>query len=285
MPDQIDDSNISYVKAAFTWQYNLIALAGAAAFALVSGSALPLMLAAGLELIYLSIVPQNSRFRRLVRSWRYEEEKRRKQRRLWELFRELPREMQNRYAELDKTCREIFANYERLSAASRMFARQLGERLTSLLESYLRLLHSAYLHRQHLKLTDPGAIRREIAALERSLGAEPPKVQEINRKRIEILTKRLERYEKVKENQTVIDAQCAAIEDTLRLIRDQSLTIRDPQELTAHLDQVLHEVEHTEETVREMEAIFEMAAPELGLAVSPEAARPSELQARRRVKN
>lgn len=285
MPEETDDSNVSYLKAAFTWQYNLIALAGAAAFALVSGSALPLMLAAGLELIYLSIVPQNSRFRRLVRSWKYEEEKRRRQRRLWGLFRELPREMQNRYVELDKTCREIFSNYERLSAASRMFARQLGERLSSLLESYLRLLHSAHLHRQHLKLTEPGAIRREIAGLQRNLEAEPPKVQEINRKRIEILTKRLERYEKVKENQTVIDAQCAAIEDTLKLIRDQSITLRDPEQLTAHLDQVLHEVEHTEETVREMEAIFEMAAPDFGLAVSPEAAPPSGREARRRVKN
>jgi len=37
-----------------------------ALFALVSGSALPVLLGAGLELIYLSLIPQSSRFRRLV---------------------------------------------------------------------------------------------------------------------------------------------------------------------------------------------------------------------------
>ncbi len=74
-----DDSSrgdISYVKEAAKLQYNWIALAGIAGFALVSGSALPLLLGAGLELMYLSLVPQNARFQRLVRSWKYADEKR-----------------------------------------------------------------------------------------------------------------------------------------------------------------------------------------------------------------
>ena len=62
------------VKAALKWQYNWIGLAGAAAFAVISGSALPIILGAGLELIYLSIVPNNSRFQRLVRSWHFDAE-------------------------------------------------------------------------------------------------------------------------------------------------------------------------------------------------------------------
>lgn len=269
MTDGIDDSGINFVKEAFLWQYNWIALAGAAAFALISGSGLPLMLAAGLELIYLSLVPRNRRFQRLVRSWKYAEEQRRQQMKLWEIFRELPREMQGRYADVDKTCREILANYERLSSPSQVFTRQMAERLASLKHAYLRMLHSAFQHRQHLRLTDPATVRKEMTTLERGLASEPPKVQEINRKRIEILAKRLEKYEKIKENTTVVDAQCAALEDVLKLIRDQSITIRDPQQLSDHLDSVLRDVEHTEQTVREMEAIFELAAPE-GLAVLPE---------------
>src|ERR1035441_5353134 len=69
--------NTNFVKEALKWQYNWIGLAGAAAFALVSGTGFPLVLAAGLELIYISLVPQSGRFRRLVRSWQYAEEKRR----------------------------------------------------------------------------------------------------------------------------------------------------------------------------------------------------------------
>src|SRR5450759_2420341 len=69
--------NTNFVKEALKWQYNWIGIAGAAAFAVISASGLPLVLAAGLELIYISVVPQSSRFRRLVRSWQYAEEKRR----------------------------------------------------------------------------------------------------------------------------------------------------------------------------------------------------------------
>ena len=71
--DQPQDK-INFVKEAFHLQYNWIAMAGAGAFALISGSFLPIILAGGLELMYLAIVPQNWRFQRLVRSWKFAEE-------------------------------------------------------------------------------------------------------------------------------------------------------------------------------------------------------------------
>src|SRR5919204_5175861 len=86
--EELGLDNINFVKEALKWQYNWIGLAGAAAFALVSGTGLPLVLAAGLELMYLSLVPQSSRFRRLVRSWKYAEEKRRREVSLSALFHE-----------------------------------------------------------------------------------------------------------------------------------------------------------------------------------------------------
>jgi hypothetical protein len=60
----------------------------------------------------------------------------------------------------------------------------------------------------------------------------------------------------------VINAQCAASEDVLQLIRDQSVTLRDPQQVSDQLEGLVRDVEQTEETVREVEAIFEMATPE-----------------------
>src|SRR5437868_8297440 len=89
--------NTNFVKEALTWQYNWIGLAGAAAFAIVSGTGLPLVLAAGLELIYVAFVPQSSRFRRLVRSWKYAEEKRRHDQKLKLIFEELPEPVKARY--------------------------------------------------------------------------------------------------------------------------------------------------------------------------------------------
>ena len=265
MPDDKNGGEINYLKEAFHWQYNKIALVGAAAFAAVSVSALPLLLGAGLELIYLSTVPNNSRFQRLIRSRKYEQEKLERQKSLSALFYELPKEMQARYANLDNVCRAIRANYTRLTSTSQMFVDQMESKLEGLSQSYIRLLNSAFHHRDYLRATNPDTIKRECAQLQKELDADPPKVQEINRKRIEILNKRVEKYEKVKENCEVIDAQCAAIEDVLQLIRDQSVTMHDPQQISDHLDNLVKDVEQTEETVRQVESIFDispLAAPE-----------------------
>jgi hypothetical protein len=255
-----DDGSINYLKAAFHWQYNLIALAGAAGFALVSASGLPLILAAGVELIYLSTIPQNSRFQRLVRSWKYAEERKQQQKGLSDLFRELPPEMRSRYARLDSVCQAIRDNYKRLTSTSQIFAEQMESKLDGLSQSYVRLLNSAFHHRQYLNTTNPDQIRKEAASLQSDLEKEPPKVQEINRKRIEILNKRMEKFDKIKENCQIVDAQCAAIEDVLQLIRDQSVTMHDPQQISEHLDNLVKDVEQTEETVREVESIFDLSA-------------------------
>jgi len=262
--DQVD-----FVKEALKWQYNWIGLAAAAAFALVSGTGLPLVLAAGMELIYLSLVPQSSAFRRLVRSWKYAEDKRRHEMKLSAMFNELPPEMRKSYINLDSMCGVIRANYNRLSSTSQMFLEQMQQRLDGLLRAYLRLLYAAFQLSEYLRTTDPELIKRDLSKLQQSIESDPPKVQEINRKRIEILTKRLEKFDKVRENQKVVKAQSGAIEDVLELIRDQSVTMRDPQQVSDQLDNLVRDVEQSEETVRQVEAIFEMAAPEMGERLAP----------------
>src|ERR1700676_644227 len=98
---------INFVKEAFHLQYNWIAMVSAGAFALVSGSFLPLVLGSGLELIYLAIVPQNWRFQRLVRSWKFAEEQQRTQQKMSEMLGALPAEMQSRYVHAAQVCGSI----------------------------------------------------------------------------------------------------------------------------------------------------------------------------------
>ena len=178
---------------------------------------------------------------------------------LSDLFRELPPEMRSRFARLDAVCQTIRENYKRLSSTSQMFAEQMESKLDGLSQSYVRLLNSAFHHRQYLNTTNLDLIRKEAAQLKLTMDKDPPKVQDINRKRIEILNKRMEKFDKIKENCQVVDAQCAAIEDVLQLIRDQSVTMRDPQEISEHLDNLVKDVEQTEETVREVESIFDVS--------------------------
>jgi hypothetical protein len=178
------------------------------------------------------------------------------------MFMELPPEMRGRYTALDAICRAIRTNYSRLSSTSQMFLEQMEQRLQGLLQAYLRLLFAGRQATEYLRITDAGAIKRDVMKLEEAMKTDSPRVKEINSKRIEILGKRIEKFEKVRENQKVVDAQLAAIEDILQLIRDQSVTMRDPQQVSDQLENLVHDVEQTEETVREVESIFSIGSPD-----------------------
>ena len=255
--------DINYVKEAFKVQYNWIALGGAAAFALVTGTAVPIVLAGGLELMYLAIVSQHPRFQRLVRSWRFAEEQKQNEQKLSDMLRSLPPDMQGRYIRLAEVCGSIRANFGQLSSTSQIFVQQMNTRLEGLLHGYARLLSAAFQQRQYVKTTDPDQIKREVAALQEHMQSDPPRVQEINKRRVEILSKRLEKYEKITENRQVVDAQCSAVEDVLQLVRDQSVTMRDPQQVSDQLANLVHDVEQTEQTVQQVESIFSGLTPEM----------------------
>ncbi len=257
------EKDISFVKEAFKLQYNWIALAGMGALALVSASVLPLIMAGGLELMYLATVSQNSRFQRLVRSWKFAEGQQAKERSLGDLLRTLPPDLQQRYVNLAQVCASIRNNYSQLSSTSQIFVQQMDTRLRGLLHGYARLLLAAWQQRQYLKTSDSDTIKKEIAQLQQRLNTDPPKVQEINKKRIEILGKRLEKFQKILENRQVVDAQCAAVEDVLQLVRDQSVTMRDPQQVSDQLENLVHDVEQTEQTVQQVEAIFSSLTPDM----------------------
>lgn len=277
----------NYVKEAFHIQYNWIGLGAAAAFAVVSASFLPLMLAAGAELMYLSIIPNNSRFQRLVRSWKLAEEKQQNQQSLSDLLRHLPGDLQTRYIKLAEVCGGIRANFAQLSSTSQIFVQQMDARLEGLLHGYARLLQAAYQQRQYAKTVDPEAIKAAIVALQKKVDTDPPKVQDIDKKRVEILTKRLDKCQKINENRQVVEAQIAAMEDVLQLVRDQSITMRDPQQVSDQLENLVHDVEQTEETVKQMEAIFSNLPAEMSgvMAMADEASSDSTGVSRTRIRN
>jgi hypothetical protein len=278
---------ISYVQEAFKLQYNWIALAGVGAFALLSGSFLPIILAGGLELMYLATVPHNDRFQRLVRSWKWAEQQKKKQQQLGEMLRTLPAEMQSRYVHSVQICNAIRSNFAQFSATSQIFLHQIDARLQGLLSGYARLLLAAAQQQQYLRSTDPGEFKREIASLQRTMANDPPKVQQINTKRIEILSKRQEKFEKISGNQKVVDAQLSAVEDVLMLVRDQSVTMRDPQQVSDRLDNLVRDVEQTEQTVQQLEAICSVLSPDLDGLMSLDDTPPSSFSgtARTRISN
>src|SRR6516165_12019613 len=106
-----EHEEINFVKEAFNLQYNWIALAGACLFGIVSGSLLPIILAGGVELMYLAIVSQNWRFQRLVRSRKLGESLERQQVEFAEMLNSLSPEAKARYFKLAQVGASVRANF------------------------------------------------------------------------------------------------------------------------------------------------------------------------------
>lgn len=68
----------------------------------------------------------------------------------------------------------------------------------------------------------------------------------------------------MRENLEIIEAQLDTIDDVIRYIHEQSLTLRNPEEITFQLDTLLSEVEETEAAVAEIEDVFASPAALLG---------------------
>jgi small-conductance mechanosensitive channel len=105
---------------------------------------------------------------------------------------------------------------------------------------------------------------RTIAELRQEMTSDPPKVRAIKERRLRILEQRLERSKKGLENMEIIDAQLETIEDVTKYIHEQSLTLRNPEEITFQLDTLLSEVEETQAAIEEIEDVFSPASDLLG---------------------
>src|SRR6266496_4904800 len=105
----------NYLAHAFKSQYNLIGLGTALGFAVLSGTLLPIIVAAGIEMIVLPLVSGNGRFQRLIRARTSEEaeEKATERQRMEasEMLQYMPEAERQRYRLLQALTTEIRQNY------------------------------------------------------------------------------------------------------------------------------------------------------------------------------
>ncbi len=250
----------NFLAHAFKSQYNLIGLGTALGFAVLSGTLLPIVVAAGVELIVLPLVSGNPRFQRLVRARVSQEEDQetaqRTQKEAWEVLQCLPNPEQQRYRALQGLAAEIRQNYKALDSSSQMLVEELVRKLDFLLSFYLRMRYSLMRYQAYFSTTDPERIQERIAMLEHEMTSGPERIQQIKARTRSVLEKRLERYQKAQENRQLVEAQTETVEEVLQLLRDQSYSMRDPRTITEQLDGLVSSAEDTERGVRDLEELM-----------------------------
>jgi hypothetical protein len=258
----------SYVKEAFLNPLNLAVLGGAALLALVAFSAVPLLVGLGAEVIYLGTLPSLPGFQRRVRRRRDEERRQVEQVNLEKTLDELSPNQRDCYLALRELRERTLENYRRLPGGQPLAESSAG-RLDGLLVSFVRLLGALDNYRKYLSTTDRRSLERELAELRVEVAggsAGTSALREVKRRRVEILEKRVERFERAAESRELVSHQLASIEDVLRLLHEQSITLRDPEIVNAQLEHLSFEIQATDDTMRETERFLAFSEEVRGLS-------------------
>jgi hypothetical protein len=259
----MNDRNINYTKEAFLHPWNLAFLIGAMVVSFsvslfLSGASWPfetiLLFATAIELLFLGIVPRQDRFRRAIRSQQAAEHAKPPSQK--EIFQHLSKQSQRRYARLRKLGRDIQSNYQKLSYASQGMLDSHLKKINGLLDSYLNLLYQEERYEYSSHASSEGEVVGAIQALRTDMADDSAKVRSIKERRLRILEQRLGRFKKGQENVEIIRAQLETIEDVVKYIHEQSLTLSNPEEITFQLDTLLTEVEETQLAIEEIEEVF-----------------------------
>lgn len=245
----------SSLAAALTMPANWFAVAAGGVASAALGDWIPLAAAAGGSLIYsvtLSLLPG---FRRAVRS-NLEAQvagdvATPEERDL--LLAELSASQREHYAVLSELKGRILESYEKLPGG-RVLIASSERKLEALLTSFLRLISTLNSYRKFLSATDRRGIEAELLALEQEVKDEPnERLKEVKVRRVDILRRRVARFQQAEESRQVVSHQLASIEDVLRLTHEQSIAIRDPEVVSRQLEALTAEVTATEAAVQDME--------------------------------
>ena len=267
------ERDINYTKEAFLnpWNLAFLIMAMLTAFFL-SGNEIVfniiLIMTAATELMYLGIMPRQERFKRVVRSRMAQEHAKPPSQK--EIFQLLTRVSQRRYVRLRRLEKEIATNYRKLSYASQGLLNSHLKKIDGLLDSYLNLLYQAERYEHYQRNASESDLCSAISSLQADIRDDSPRVRAIKERRLHVLEQRLNRLKRSSENLEIIRAQLETIEDVTKYIHEQSLTLRNPEEITFQLDMLLSEVEETEATVEHIEDIFAQPTDLLADTYGPE---------------
>ncbi len=243
-----------FMKKAFVNQYNLIPLVGLG----VAGFFNPgfWIVGAAWEVAWLTFVPTNERFQRRVRAEANQHIGLRNEEEQEALFRRLDGAERSKFGEIQSICYSLESQLEAAEPSTRKILQESFNRLGYLLKTYLRLLVSLGNIRKYLKSSDRDIILKKIRDLESEISNPETfdRVREVKQKNVIILQQRLTRVEKARENEAVIEANLHTLEDTLKLIRDNAVTLDNPQGVSRQINSVIVGLEESERVLKDIEA-------------------------------
>jgi hypothetical protein len=271
----------SYLKSAFANVYNLSLLGGALTASLATGEYVLGAVALGAEALWLLFGPDLSVFRRAVDRADREEREKADQARVKLLTESLPEREWARAHALDELLREIERDLQVNPSFKAILLQTEMDKLSQLHRDFVQLATACTRAETYLSATDFKELKRSLEA-QRSIEQTmtDAAVQEIARKNARVIEQRLATIQEIQNFLARARGQMNLIENTVRLLRDQVLTMASPDQLGDQLDDLLTGVEAIQASARDNEAVLSkiQLEPVVPIAADPAVASRSRVR-------
>lgn len=256
---------INYVKEAFFWPVHLVGLTILTAVTVIAAAAAPtevaslaaIMMGGGLELIFLGLISNNSRFIRAINAkYQGDIDAFYKTKNLVEYYNALSHHSQARFDNLRDEVKMVRDNFNKMSITSSSMIGGFIKKLNQIETSYARLL---YFKDKFPASADKAGQEKtlvEIDQLNQEMKNASGRLKDMKEKRMKLLRMRMDNYSKVGENREVIEEQLQTIEEMVAYIKDQPLTVQNTEREDIMIDNLLFETEQTQETLEEIESLM-----------------------------
>jgi hypothetical protein len=251
------DSNPSYLKAAFLNVYNLSLLSGAAVASLATGEYVLGAMALGVEALWLLFGPELKPFQRAVNQSHREEKEKADRARSEKLMETLPEREWARAHALEELRLEIERDMQVNPSFKAILLQSELDKLQQLHMSFVSLAAACSRAETYLTATDVGELKRQLdgqSKIEQTVTDAAAK--EIARKNAQVLQRRIETIAEIQNFLSRARGQMSLIENSVRLLRDQVLTMASPDQLGEQLDDLLTGVEAIQSSVKDNEAVL-----------------------------
>ncbi|MBX7101814.1 MAG: hypothetical protein K1X89_29130 [Myxococcaceae bacterium] len=247
----------NYLKAAFLNVYNLSLLGGAAVAAMATGDWFIGAAAAGVEALWLLLGPDLRPFKRAVDQAEREARDKADRERVNKLIESLPQRDWQRAKALDELKREIERDMQHNPSFQAILLQSELDKLAQLHSSFVTLATACNRAETYLGATDRKEVDRQMesqkAILDRS---SDPAVKDIAQKNLEVLSKRQLTIKDIENFLARARGQMNLIENSVRLLRDQALTMTSPSQLGEQLDDLLTGVDAIQQSAKDTEAML-----------------------------
>lgn len=247
----------NYLKAAFANVYNLSLLGGALAAAWATNNYVLGAAALGMEALWMLFAPDSRLFKRRVdRSHRAEAEVRERER-IGKLIETLPQGEWRRAHNLGELKMAIEADMQHNPSFQAILLQTEIDKLSQLHSSFVSLASACVRAETYLSATDvddlKGQIRQQQAIAD---NVQDAPARELALKNVDVLKRRLETLEQIFAFVKRARGQMTLIENTVRLLRDQVLTMASPDQLNDQLDDLIVGVEAIQSSARDHELML-----------------------------